>query len=155
MKRTNIVFAVIPLLISILIGLPALHAQDALRPSHGVVLTPLDAAMVDDALRSSNSATPALIDFVNQSSSAVDIYWINFQGERVLYATGHAVGATGQVHTFMTHPWLVILYGTGGTTAHDTGVRVAGFEALTPNGDTAIIAKLAPAYPVVSASPNR
>jgi formylglycine-generating enzyme required for sulfatase activity len=101
---------------------------------------------VDDTLRSINSATAATIDFVNRSGSPVDIYWINGQGGRRLDCAGVAVGATCTRSTFLTHPFLVVVSGTGGTTARDTGTRLAGFEAVTPNGahdpairDTAII----------------
>lgn len=64
----------------------------------------------------------------------------------MLYRAGLAVGATWWAGTFLTHPWLVVLSGTGGTTAHDTGTLVTGFVAQTPNvtrdpstRDTAII----------------
>lgn len=139
MKIAYIATAVIALLASLLIKAPVLKAQDAFRPTHEVVLTPLDAATVDDALRSSNATTRASINFVNRSSSAVDIYWINYEGDRVLYHAGLAVGAAWKVGTFLTHPWLVVVSGTGGTTTQGTGFRLEGFEALTPNGDTAII----------------
>jgi hypothetical protein len=138
MKRAPVSVAAIVTLASLYGGLPA-HAQDAVRPTSGIALTPLDAATVDDKLRSGNSTTAALIHFVNRGDSAVDIYWINFAGDRVLYRSGLAVGATWDVSTFLTHPWLVVVAGTGGTTTRDTGTRIAGFEALTANGDSAII----------------
>jgi len=69
----------------------------------------------------------------------VDIYWIDFDGDRVLYREGLAAGATWTVSTFLTHPWLVVAAGTGGTTTQDSGARLGGFEALTPYGDTAVI----------------
>jgi len=105
----------------------------------GVTLRPLDAAIVDSVLRSSNGATRATIEFVNQSSSAVDIYWINYDGHRVLYDRALAANSTWTADTFLTHPWLVIVSDSGGTTTSGTGVRLGGFEALTANGDTAII----------------
>jgi hypothetical protein len=123
-----------------LIGVPSLHAQDAGPSGVGATLTPLDAATVEDASRSISAATQARITFVNRSDTAVDIYWITYEGKRMLYRAGLVAGATWQVHTFLTHPWLVVASGTGGSTARDSGVRLAGFEALTPNGDTAFIA---------------
>jgi len=129
--------AAIVMLASILIGMTALNAQ-ASRLC-GVSLPPIDAGMVDDSLESSNGSTRASINFVNQSSSPVDIYWIDYDGHRVLYRTNLAVGASWQVGTLLTHPWLVVVSGTGGTTAQDTGIRLAGFIALTAYGDTAII----------------
>ena len=137
MKEMCRVAAVATIMITFLAGLTALNAQASRIP--GITLPPLDAAAVDDILQSSNGATRATIKFVNQSRSAVDIYWIDYDGHRVLYKTGLAANSTWTVGTSLTHPWLVIVSGTGGTTAPDTGVRIAGFVALTANGDTAII----------------
>ncbi|HXB72407.1 MAG TPA: TonB family protein [Candidatus Acidoferrales bacterium] len=111
----------------------------------GVILTPFDPAKVDDSF-ASTSGTVALVDFVNRSSRAVDIYWIDYQGNRVLYYAGLAPGASWLEQTSLNHPWLVVVSGTGGTPTQDTGTRLAGFEAVTPNvsrdpakRDTAII----------------
>jgi hypothetical protein len=139
MKKNYIGMALIILLVPFLIGLTPLEAQDS-RVRSGVALKPLNAAMIDDALRSSNGSTHATIQFVNQSRGAVDIYWIDYEGHRVLYVAGLAAGSTCTIATFLTHPWLVVASGTGGTTESDTGTRLAGFEALTANGDLAIIA---------------
>jgi hypothetical protein len=139
MKKTHTsTAALIVSLALLLIGLPAFEAQ-ASQAQCGVTLNPLNARMVDEMLRSSNGSTPATINFVNQSRGAVDIYWINYQGCRVLYVSGLNAGSACTIHTFLTHPWLVVASGTGDTTAPDTGTRLAGFEALTANGDTAII----------------
>jgi uncharacterized protein (TIGR02246 family) len=92
-----------------------------------------------EASRSAVYTTPARITFVNQSDSAVDIYWMTYNGERMLYRAGLAVGASWTAGTYLTHPWLVVASGTGGTTARNTGVRLAGFQAVTSNGDTAIV----------------
>jgi hypothetical protein len=81
----------------------------------------------------------AAITFVNQSGMAVDIYWIGYQGERRLYREKLAAGDSWTIGTFLTHPWLVVASGTGGTTERDSGFRLAGFEALTGSGDTALI----------------
>jgi hypothetical protein len=138
MKKTHTGLALVMSLAVVLTGLTAFEAQ-ASRVGVGVILKPLSAGMVDDVLQSSNGSTHATIDFVNQSRGAVDIYWINYDGHRVLYVAGLAPGSSCIIATFLTHPWLVVASGTGGTTAPDTGTRLAGFEALTANGDTAII----------------
>jgi TonB family protein len=111
----------------------------------GVILTPLNPAAVDDTFASVAGA-PAVVDFVNRSNSPVDVYWINYQGDRVLYFAGLRVGATWSEPTSTNHPWLVVVSGTGGTTAQDTGMRLAAFQAVTPRNaldpsirDTAII----------------
>jgi len=56
--------------------------------------------------RSLNSDTPALITFVNRSDQSVNVYWLDFGGNRQLYKTLEAGGAYKQ-QTFLTHPWLV------------------------------------------------
>jgi hypothetical protein len=73
-----------------LIGVPSLHAQDAGPSGVGATLTPLDAATVEDASRSISAATQARITFVNRSDTAVDIYWITYEGKRMLYRAGLA-----------------------------------------------------------------
>ena len=101
--------------------------------SSGVSLAPLDPAMVDDTSRSIESNTAAVIEFVNRSGRTVDIYWIDFQGNRRLEGAHLPVDATWTERTFLTHPFLVVASGTGGTAVHDTGTRVAAFLAVTPN----------------------
>jgi len=111
----------------------------------GVILTPLDPATVDHTSRSGPSNMAANIDFVNRSSSPVDIYWIDFNGNRSPLIAGLKLGATYREGTYLTHPWLIVASGTGGTRARDTGTRIAAFEAVTPGAwgssthDTAII----------------
>jgi len=107
----------------------------------GVTLTPLDPVSVDDSLATVNGPGAA-IDFINHSRRPVDIYWINYQGDRVLYRSGLAVGATWTITTGVNHLWLVVVSGTGGTTAQDTGTRLTAFAAVTPgfaSHDIAII----------------
>jgi hypothetical protein len=104
----------------------------------GAALTPLDPATVDDASRSVEHSTSLSINFINRSSTAVDIYWIDYDGNRVLYRPALAVGASWQTGTFLTHPWLVVASGSGATKQRDTGVRLAGFEATSSGGDAII-----------------
>jgi len=119
---------------------------------HGATLRPLDPASVDDSGKSKNSNVGAIIDLVNRSGRPVDIYWIDFSGNRVLYSSGVADGATLRMPTYLTHPWLAVASGTGGTKARGTGVRLAAFEAVTPNPkldrairDVGVIAASSPA----------
>ncbi len=99
----------------------------------------LDPATVDNASRSMSYSVATLINFVNHSSTAVDIYWIDYSGNRVLKRSGLDAGSSWRTGTFLTHPWLVIAAGSGGTKEHDTGVRLAAFEATTSVGGDAII----------------
>lgn len=119
----------------ICLGVPGAHASRLT----GISLKPLDPALVDDVLESSNATTRAAIRFVNQSSGPVDIYWIDYDGHRKLIKAGLAVGDSHLESTFLTHPFLVVASGSGATTAQDSGTRLAGFMALTSRGDTAII----------------
>jgi TonB family protein len=83
---------------------------------------------------------------VNRSGAPVDIYWLDYSGNRRLGVERLPVGATHSGATFLTYPFLVVASDTGGTTVHDTGVRLAAFQAVTPNPerdpairDTAVI----------------
>jgi len=105
----------------------------------GIPLTLLDPAMIDRTARSLEHSTPVQINFINRSSSKVDIYWIDYEGNRRLYRPDLAVGATWTVGTYITHPWLVIASGSGGTTKRATGLRLAGFVASVPPGGDALI----------------
>jgi|SRR5271165_1390689 len=99
----------------------------------------LDPATVDSGARSLSASTRAPMNFVNRSSTAVDIYWIDYKGNRVLYHSQLPVGASWQNFSFVTHLWLVVASGTGGTKEHNTGIRIAAFEALTAAGGDAVI----------------
>jgi hypothetical protein len=125
-------------LLGTLIVAITLIAQAPSRRAPGVMLTSLDPAVVDDLLLSYDHETPATITFINRSNTPVDIYWISYEGTRILYKSGLAVGDSWRAGTFLTHPWLVLIAGTG-TNQTDSGVRIAGFVPLTKNGDTAII----------------
>jgi len=56
--------------------------------------------------RSLNSDTPALITFVNRSGQPVNVYWLDFGGNRKFYQTLGA-GSSYTQQIFLTHPWLV------------------------------------------------
>jgi hypothetical protein len=126
-----------------LMGRQSLKMQSVESPAAARSTEPgiktLDPATVDDDSRSTEYSTPAPITFINRSSGPVDIYWIDYKGRRMLYRAELAMGASWQTSTFVTHPWLVIATGTGGTKERDTGVRVAGFLASSASGGDAII----------------
>lgn len=96
-----------------------------------VVLTPLDPVAVDTTYASLNGDEQGIIQFVNNESFAVDLFWIDYAGNRVPYATlDSGMGVTQP--TYLTHPWLAVEAGTG-TTDQGTGHLIAGFLAQTPN----------------------
>jgi len=110
-------------------------AGAAASATAGEVLSPLDPTVVDDTYFSVNDDNLAEIDFVNQASFPVDVYWINFNGDRVLYYPGLAPGSSYDQETFITHPWLIVETGTGGTTDQGTGDLITAFLPVTPNPD--------------------
>ena len=108
-------------------------------PATRLPVSALDPATVDHASRSMSSSVPTLINFVNQSRAAVDIYWIDYSGNRVLKRSSLDAGSSWRTGTFLTHPWLVVASGSGGTKEPDTGIRIAAFEATSSIGGDAII----------------
>jgi PEP-CTERM motif-containing protein/von Hippel-Lindau disease tumor suppressor protein len=68
-------------------------------------------------------------------SFAVDVYWINYSGDRVFYQTLAADSSYVQ-DTFLTHPWLIVEAGSGDTLVQGTGTLLAGFIAETPQTST-------------------
>lgn len=104
----------------------------ALQPALGqVVLPQLDPVSLDTSYQSYGGA-PALINFVNLEPFAVDIYWIDYSGERVLYSTLNAGSAYYQ-GTYITHPWIAAQVGSGDTLVQGTGQLLDGFLAQTVN----------------------
>lgn len=98
-----------------------------------VVLTPLNPTLVDDTFMSLNGNTPAEIDFINDSTVPVDVYWIDYSGDRVLYYPDLLPGQSYDQGTYLTHPWLIVENGTGGTTVQGTGDLITAFLPVTPN----------------------
>ena len=98
----------------------------------GVALLPVNSASVDTNGKSDKGDTKAAIVFYNNLDFKVDLYWIDYQGDRVLYTTIDANSSHLQP-TFITHPWLLVRSGTGGTTAQGTGQSIAAFLPFTPN----------------------
>lgn len=76
------------------------------------------------------------VRFVNRTDSAVELYWINAEGDRVHYGTIEP-GQTHAQHTFEGHVWLA---------ADGTGKVVNVFEAVAIEG-VAIIDGKAPRTP--------
>ncbi len=57
-------------------------------------------------VRSLNSDTPTKVSFMNQAGDMVEVYWLDFQGIRVLYRM-LASGEAYLQETYLTHPWLI------------------------------------------------
>ena len=82
----------------------------SLRASVGssAVSTPATPMSCDQEKNLRSQATTDLtqISFINRSPETLRIYWLNFDGARVLYAS-LTPGQTVNLQTYMTHPWLV------------------------------------------------
>nr|XP_002733319.1 PREDICTED: von Hippel-Lindau disease tumor suppressor-like [Saccoglossus kowalevskii] len=60
-------------------------------------------------LKSKISQERAFVRFLNRSTRIVDVFWINFRGQRVNYVRNTAGLCPGQyfeVNTFAGHPWI-------------------------------------------------
>jgi hypothetical protein len=68
-------------------------------------LTPLPCSQ-EYSLRSIESTTLTGIRFVNASTQSINVYWLDFSGQRLLYFT-LAPGQTSAQGTYVTHPWVV------------------------------------------------
>ena len=100
--------------------------------ANAVVLPPLDPVVLDTTALSTSGTTPAAIDFVNHLPYSVDVYWINYAGDRVFYNTLAAMSDYVQP-TYITHPWIIAKAGSGDTLAQGTGTLIVGFLAATPS----------------------
>jgi len=78
-------------------------------PPHSSNLTRLSCS-VEPTLRSMVSKA-TFIQFANDTAGPVNVYWINYQGQRVFYRGGpYTALAAGQTYvqgTFITHPWII------------------------------------------------
>jgi von Hippel-Lindau disease tumor supressor len=102
----------------------------------GVVLANVDPAVIDDFAISANGDTEAQIDFVNHLNEAVDVYWIDYSGDRQFYNTLAADSSYIQL-TYITHPWLITLADGNDSVAQDSGTRITAFaSAVTPSSYT-------------------
>jgi hypothetical protein len=60
----------------------------------------------DAGIKSGRSNVEIKITFVNNSHTPLKVYWLNFEGARVLYHTLKP-GEVVEQSTFLTHPWLI------------------------------------------------
>jgi hypothetical protein len=59
------------------------------------------------SVKSAKSDTPSTIEFVNATCETLSVYWLDFNGASVLYAT-LPPGSVNVQPTYVTHPWLVV-----------------------------------------------
>jgi hypothetical protein len=60
----------------------------------------------EGTVRSGSGTTPSTIVFQNNRTSSVSLFWLNYQGQRVLFHT-IPPGESRSTATYLTHPWLV------------------------------------------------
>ena len=122
-----------------ILQLLAVAISCATAPAYSTVVLPdLDPVAVDTTGAAGDINNHAIIKFINELSSDVDLYWIDYEGNRVFYRTIYANSEYTQ-HTFLTHPWLIVLTGTGGTATQGSGTLWTAFMAQSPDIDLAFI----------------
>jgi Tol biopolymer transport system component len=90
--------------------------------------------------RSTSGDTPTSITFNNVSGRTVDVYWLDYEGNRVYYNT-LAPGQGYTQQTYLTHPWVIIAHGPWRNSFPDWGpppqpAPVATNLSLTPTPGT-------------------
>jgi hypothetical protein len=62
---------------------------------------------MESTIRSTAGDSPTTIQFTNRTTQTVRVFWLDYEGKRVLYNTLEA-GATYVQGTFLTHPWILV-----------------------------------------------
>ena len=79
-------------------------------PPHSSTLPRLSCSL-EPTLHSIEGTVTTSIQFVNNTAGPVNVYWINYQGQRVFYRGGPfptlAAGQSYVQGTFITHPWII------------------------------------------------
>ena len=85
-------------------------------PPHSVTL-PKYACSLEPALHSIEGTITTSIQFTNNTAGPVNVFWIDYQGNRIFYRGGNfptlAAGDSYVQGTFITHPWIVTDVATG------------------------------------------
>lgn len=88
------------------INTPVNTATPGTTGSEASELTPMDIAKAISS-HSITSDQPTSIEFMNSGLSSVNVYWINYTGDRVWYFQLQPGGDHLQ-QTYVTHPWVVV-----------------------------------------------
>jgi hypothetical protein len=62
---------------------------------------------MEPRLHSISASTPTTFTITNKLDKPVSMYWLNYQGDRQLYANLEPGQSIGQ-QTFLTHPWVIV-----------------------------------------------
>src|SRR5207302_8770023 len=102
-------------------------------PPHSSILPRLPCNL-EPTLHSIDGAVSTSIQFTNSTAGPVNVYWIDYQGQRVFYRGGDfptlAAGQSYIQQTYITHPWVVTDAATG---------TCLGIWLPTESQDTAVI----------------
>ena len=61
----------------------------------------------EDSLWSEEAVYGTYVEFVNETGVSVEIYWLDYDGRRVLY-NRLSPGQKYLQQTFVTHPWMAV-----------------------------------------------
>ena len=86
------------------VALAALVSSSVYAPQGAAVTSPN--CNITQA-RSTEGSTPSTIQFINESGTTVSVYWLDYEGDRVLYNTLSPDQSYVQ-ETWLTHPWVAI-----------------------------------------------
>ena len=84
---------------------PFFYIMDNFQLGYGTL--PQYACSLEPSLRSIEGIVPASIRFVNQTAGPVKVYWIDYEGHRVLYNEALGAEQSYDQQTWLTHPWVV------------------------------------------------
>lgn len=76
-------------------------------PAAAPLVAPATPACEITQAKSREGTTPSRIEFVNASGTTVNVLWLDYQGNRVLYRTLLPSESYVQ-QTFITHPWIAV-----------------------------------------------
>jgi hypothetical protein len=83
-----------------------LIAARAVSASPTLPSLPVQSTDQEKSLKSLSASQSTFVHFVNRSSKPVDVYWLNYDGFRVIYHRLRPNQSCEQ-QTYVTHPWVV------------------------------------------------
>ncbi len=132
-------------------------------PPHSSNLTRLPCSL-EPTLHSIEGTVPTSIQFANDTAGPVNVYWINYQGQRVFYRGGPFTAlAAGQSYvqgTYITHPWIITDVATNKCLGIWLPTESLGTAVITgsaplpapPQPPTNLVAAVQPSGPTTAAS---
>lgn len=78
-------------------GVPSADAQ---------VITPDSSCANESTYRSTAGDHPAILNVINDTSTTFQLFWRDYDGQRVAYGPV-APNTTTQQNTYLTHPWVI------------------------------------------------